>query len=238
MELYGYQLAFLEILSFYGIVRLLKTNRHLDSVSNLIYYWMTFTIMTGIWEFFFVLHYSEVNQQSQYLLTGKEHVWTNVYSASSLNPRNFSVLFYSEYGAYADRMYMTSHDTWSRVIESSHAMLCGIFCLLALCYRIAGNQTEYFITLSVGMGAQLMNSILYLFNYFHEVKDKDSVNYNSPSFPCGKLLQHRLFMYVNVFWFLMPYLVIRYLVNEFSSQVKENQKKLDTDILEKYPSKL
>ena len=43
-----------------------------------------------------------------------------------------SPIFYAEYGAYADREYMNRHDDWSRVIESSHSLFCGVFALVAI----------------------------------------------------------------------------------------------------------
>ena len=39
--------------------------------------------------------------------------------------------------------------------------------------------------MSVSMGTQAMNSILYMFNYFNQINDPESVNYNSYRFPCG-----------------------------------------------------
>ena len=43
--------------------------------------------------------------------------------------------FDSEYAAYSDRMYMTKNDDWSRVIEGSHLLMCGIFALLGLYFK-------------------------------------------------------------------------------------------------------
>ena len=44
--------------------------------------------------------------------------------------------------------------------------------------------------------------------YFYQVNDPSSVNYPSAEFPCGFALFERGFMYVNVFWTLMPLYVI------------------------------
>ena len=61
-----------------------------------------------------------------------------------------------------------------------------------------------------------MNSILYLMNYFIECNNPNNINYNSKSFPTGILLSKRLFMYVNVFWFVMPsYAIIHLLLNKY-----------------------
>ena len=81
-------------------------------------------------------------------------------------------------------------------------------CLLCLLYKSNGNSKEYLITISISMGSQLMNSILYMFNYFYQTTQKYSVNYSTHSFPTGILLVNRPFMYVNVFWTLMPLYVI------------------------------
>ena len=48
-------------------------------------------------------------------------------------------------------------------------------------------------------GTQLMNSILYMGQYFLQTQDPNNINYNNASFPTGVLLTKRGFMYVNVF---------------------------------------
>ena len=70
------------------------------------------------------------------------------------------------------------------------------------------------------MGNQLMNSILYMGQYFIQTGDKDSVNYNDDNFPVGFLLYKRAFMYVNIFWTIMPAIVLyKTLVTK---QIKQN----------------
>ena len=58
------------------------------------------------------------------------------------------------------------------------------------------------------MGTQLMNSILYMGEYFLQVSDPNNVNYNNADFPTGIMLEKRAFMYVNIFWTLMPSIVL------------------------------
>ena len=59
------------------------------------------------------------------------------------------------------------------------------------------------------MGTQIMNSILYMGEYFIQTRDQRSVN-----FPIGILLTNRGFMYVNIFWTVMPsYCIYSLLVN-------------------------
>ena len=85
------------------------------------------TILTFIWECAFVLDYKNVNIISQQLIKNKEHVWNNEYDLSYVLPWKLSTIFYAEYGAYADREYMQNRNDWSRVIESTHALFCGLF---------------------------------------------------------------------------------------------------------------
>ena len=79
------------------------------------------------------------------------------------------LLFYGEYGAYADKKYMVNYGDWSRIIESTHALFCGLFVSYALIYKLDRYITKYYILISVAMGSQLMNSILYMLNYFNEL---------------------------------------------------------------------
>ncbi len=61
---------------------------------------------------------------------------------------------------------------------------------------------------SVAMGCQLMNSVLYMFNYFIEMKDKNNINFVNSSFPLGEAFSERPFMWVNLIWTVMPTWVI------------------------------
>ena len=92
---------------------------------------------------------------------------------------------------------------------------------------------EYNILLSIGMGSQLMNSILYLVNYFHQTRDSNSVNYVTNDFPCGEYLQHRLFMYVNVLWTLLPLYVILCLVREYNERTNNDKYNMEKLLIDK-----
>ena len=70
------------------------------------------------------------------------------------------------------------------------------------------------------MGNQLMNSVLYMGQYFIETGDVDSVNYNDDDFPAGFLLYKRAFMYVNIFWTIMPAIVLYETL--VTKQIKQN----------------
>ena len=217
----GLLLACIEI-SLFGITSyyIKKNNQHLTNLNNILYYWISFTILTGIWELSFVCNYNSVTKISENLLKNNTHVWTTHYDISNILPWKFSHLFYAEYGSYADREYM-SKDDWSRVIESSHAILCGIFALLCLLYKSGNNINEYLITISISMGSQLMNSILYMFNYLYQTTQKYSINYNTNTFPTGILLIKRPFMYINLLWTLCPFYIIIYLIN--NNQIKSSK---------------
>lgn len=220
----GYILALIEISIFFYVSRCVKCAEQFQNISNLIYYWCMFTVLTGFWELFFIMNYKNVTLMSQDLLKNNTHVWTNDYKLDNLIPNRFSYLFYSEYGAYADKEYMIICDDWSRVIEGTHCILCGLFCLIGFVYKYFENEIEFYISLGIAMGSQLMNSILYLVVYFHQMADSNNINYCSNKFKCGTYLSKRLFMYVNVFWFIMPFLIIIKLNNIFLEEKKLNHK--------------
>ena len=209
MIIKGYSLAIIELFLFYKSAAFLKKSIiNLKYIEPILYYWVTFTILTGIWEIFYVFHRLKVNKTATKLLHQKRHVWTNNYNLKFLLPWNFSRYFYAEYGAYADREYITSKDIWSLVIESSHAFFCGLNCLLGL---IAINLNDFYygvVFISIAMAFQLMNSILYMSQYLIQVHNKNSINYNRKAFPSGYLLLSRPFMYVNILWTVMPMYVL------------------------------
>lgn len=202
----------LYFLSSFIIRRSLINEKKIDIIS---YYWFMMTILTFIWEVSFIIDYSNVTEVSRHLLETKTHVWTNGYDLSYILPWKVARIFYGEYGAYADRDYMNMHDDWSRVIEGTHAIFCGIFALWAILSKMRADNKHYLITASISMGSQLMNSLLYMANYFNETHNSSSVNYDTTSFPTGHALSNRPFMYVNLFWTIMPaYVILRLLCTE------------------------
>ena len=62
----------------------------------------------------------------------------------------------------------------------------------------------------MAMAFQLMNSVLYMIEYGIQCNQVDNVNYNNVSFPLGKAMLARPFMYVNVFWLVMPTYILFY----------------------------
>tara|TARA_Y100001958_G_C21211475_1_gene537183 strand:- start:104 stop:886 length:783 start_codon:yes stop_codon:yes gene_type:complete len=207
-----------------------KYYRELQTMNVVIYYWLTMTVLTMIWECSFVYQYKSINAFSQELIETKTHVWTNDYQWYYVLPWKTAYIFYGEYGAYADREYMVSANDWSRVIESSHAMFCGVGAMLVLYQKIINdfyttkdmkysikysntNLDKYYLAMGVSMGSQLMNSVLYMANYFVQIQDQYNINYCSREFPCRFALLSRAFMYVNVFWTVLPLYAIVYTWN-------------------------
>ena len=182
--------------------------RSLKKINIISYFWLLMTVLTGIWEFAFITQYKEVHNYAETLVQNDTHVWGTRYDLSYVNPWKLSRIFYAEYGAHADREYIALDNHWSRVIEGSHAVLCGLFAMLALYFKSHRKNKLFVISATVAMSTQLMNSILYMAQYFYQMRDPNNVNYPSAGFPAGFALWERAFMYVNVFWTLMPLYVI------------------------------
>ena len=62
----------------------------------------------------------------------------------------------------------------------------------------------------MAMALQLMNSILYMVQYGLQTQQSYSLNYDNSSWPLGTLMIKRPFMYVNVFWLIMPTYIMFY----------------------------
>ena len=197
----GLQLAILEIFFIFFCSKKLRNNiSKFSSINIIIYYWLIMTVVTGfLWEPFFVLNYKEVSNISKSFILKQDSVWTRRYDITYLLPWNFSYIFYGDYGAWADREYMNLTNDWSRSIESTHAIFSGVFAFLALYNKYKGNNKEYILMIGISMGSQLMNSLLYMIQYFIQLDERYSVNYDSKIFPSGILLSKRPFMWVNLF---------------------------------------
>ena len=201
---------FLYFVTSYGVRKRFKSLQEINALS---YYWFTMTILTFIWVFSYLSDYDEITQMGRELIIKDEHTWTNYYDLSYILPWKLARIFYAEYGAHADREYLKLTDDWSRTVESSHAIFCGLFSLFTLILKMVDNVPSFNICLGISMGSQFMNSLLYMINYYYQSLDKDSVNYITPEFPAGKLFLKRGFMYVNVLWLVCPaYTMIYYLL--------------------------
>lgn len=100
-------------------------------------------------------------ETSQALLDSGEHVLCKKYPITMILPWKLSQIFYGEYGAYADREYMVEKNNWSRLIEGTHALFCGLFSSCAIILNSVVEIERFQIALTISMGSQLMNSILY-----------------------------------------------------------------------------
>lgn len=212
IEFKGYIIALLELMLFgLGAYTARKYVTGLDRVDSVAYYWLCFTVLTGFWEAVYVSMYRKVTTYAALLIKTKKSVWTQDYAWYYVCPVLMSEIFYAEYGAWADREYMSERrgDYWSRLIESTHALLCGLCAFVGLSFAAFGSIFTAELWIILAMGCQLMNSILYMGEYFEQCRDKDSVNYSgAPGFPLGKFMSHRLFMWVNIFWTLCPLAVM------------------------------
>ena len=205
----GTSIALLEILVFIYFSNLLRLEyTSLKTINIVSYYWLLFTILTFIWEISYIIHFKKISNLAKQLIYKKQHVWTNQYDVSFIIPSKLATIFYAEYGAYADREYMLKNSDWSRIIEGTHAYICGIFAICSIYCKINNNHNNYLISIGLSMGSQLMNSILYISNYLIQTKNVNNVNFNSSDFPTGYLLLKRPFMYINIFWTIMPLYVL------------------------------
>jgi hypothetical protein len=123
---------------------------------------------------------------------------------------------------------MSPTDDWSRIIEISHCTQCALFSFLAITFKIMGYHNNYLIALSVSMGTQFMNSLLYMSSYFIQEHEPSNINYNSSSFPSNILLTDRPFMWVNILWLVLPFYTILYYIIENCRVNKED--KIDDNI--------
>ena len=156
---YGIELAGVELLCIFGIGELLRSS--FRNINPVIYYWLIITVITGfLWEPAFVYQYRQVQTYADLLIINNTSVWFDKYTVDYLIPHKFSMIFYSTYGAWADREYMDIGNYWSRIIESTHALFCGLFAALCLVFYVWGDKSHYNLLLGVSMGSQLMNSIL------------------------------------------------------------------------------
>jgi len=205
----GFTIGGIEILFFFILSGSLKC--FFNSVRNMnrvAYYWLCMTTLTGIWEATYIANYNEVVSIANELVDNKTHVWTNQYDFSYVLPWKLSKIFYAEYGAWADREYMSEVDPWSHTVEGTHMIFCAVFAFFGLLSGFERKTIKSVIVVAMAMAFQLMNSILYMIEYGIQTNDKYSVNYDTNDFPVGTAMVQRPFMYVNVFWLLIPTYII------------------------------
>jgi hypothetical protein len=210
LTLKGYQIALIEVAIL--MIAAFFIREYVTAfqwvVSPVTYYWFCFTVLTGFWELTFVLNYNKVADRAATLVKDSKSVWFTEYPFYYILPNYMAQIFYAEYGAHADREYMDKKDIWSRLIESSHAFVCGAFSLCALVLVLLDDYDKAHNAAMVAMGGQFMNSVLYMGNYAIQCRTPTSVNFNRTDFPVGKWMSKRWFMWVNIFWMLFPSIII------------------------------
>ena len=227
----GISIAMIELFLLFIVSYILRKRwKNLYTINTITYYWLMITIITFIWEFSYIVNYNDISEYAKYLTNTSTHVWKNKYNLSFVLPWEMATIFYAEYSAYADREYGSFTDDWSKTVESSHAIFCGLFSLFAIILKILNKENHYLIVISIAMGSQLMNSILYLVEYLVQMNDTKSVNYyNRSDFPAGRMLNKRPFMWINIFWILLPFYTMIYMLNSNNNKtIKQlNEKQLN-----------
>lgn len=209
---YGYGIGVLEIMLF-GLISFVckRIFVPLHNINSICYYWLCMTILTGIWEVSYLTTYDYIVNMAQNMINTTTHAWTNQYDLSYVLPWKLAQIFYAEYGAWADRQYMSLANPWSHTIEGTHALFCALFSFFGMLARIDKKTTKSLIVVGMAMAFQLMNSILYMVEYAIQCGDPHNVNYNNnSSWPLGVMMIDRPFMYVNVFWLVMPTYILFY----------------------------
>jgi hypothetical protein len=172
------------------------------------FYWLSFTVLTGIWELTYITCKAEVSNMAEELLRQGEHVWGKTYNLRMILPHNLAKVFYAEYAAYSDRLYMCADGSWNKwsiFVEGTHCLLCGLSAfLMFFAYVVLHNTALHYQFFDMSMSFQMMNSILYMSMYSIQMKDPNSVNCVTDKFP----KKGRTFMLINIFWTLMPALLL------------------------------
>ena len=75
--------AFIVLFIFFGITTLFHPFFNINSIS---YYWLSFTVLTGIWEYIYITNRKYVSNKSLHLLDTKTHVWFTKYNINMILP--------------------------------------------------------------------------------------------------------------------------------------------------------
>lgn len=179
-------------------------------INNIVYYWLCMTILTGIWESSYIVNFNEITTMSNSMIVNNTHSWTTQYDFTYVNPWKFAKIFYAEYGAWADREYMYQIGEWSDTIKGTHLIFCAVFSFFGFIARFDKKSVKSLIVVGMVMVCQIINSILYMVQYIGQTQQSFSVNYYNSSWPLGTLMINRPFMYVNIFWIIIPTFIMFY----------------------------
>lgn len=201
----GYQIA---IIYMYFYSYLISELQYLFKLNYVIFYWLSFTILNCCGSIYYIKNKKNIRSYSDYLLSKKKHVWNQKYYLKILLPSNFLKIFYSEYAAYADREYKRVHNYSSQLIDVHNSILCSLFAIFAI-YNIYKEQLKnFYISITISMCLQLMRNIQYMCYYNIQKNNKNSINYDTNDFPCGKYLIKRPFIYINLLSIIMPIYIL------------------------------
>jgi hypothetical protein len=207
IQIKGIQGAVIELALFFVIATAVRNIFNVQ-LGIITYYWLAFTVLTGIWEISYVFNKNKICKIAHDLIINDEHVWGKTYNVRMILPSNTAIIFYAEYAAHSDRLYANSINPWiywSLMIESSHGIFCGLSALLmfiASYFNFNNMIVHQFLIQS--MAFQMMNSMLYMGQYYIQTQDPRSENYVTDNFPVNE----RKFMLINLFWTVMPALIL------------------------------
>ena len=81
----GLELGIIEIGLFFITSFLIKYKiKNLSNMDTITYYWLSFTVLTMLWEIYFVLDYYNVISYATYLLQKHVKVWDLKYNLSAV----------------------------------------------------------------------------------------------------------------------------------------------------------
>ena len=88
-------------------------------------------------------------------------------------------------------------------ITRKYNVLILLYIIATLYQDIMYNYIIYFI-----MSSQILETLLYLKNYYYQTSLSSSLNMNSIDFKCGKLFINRPFIYFNLMWIVVPLYIL------------------------------
>ena len=209
MLLNGIEILLVELsLFWFSSYALATVFPSLQNIETVTYYWLMFTILTGIWEFSYIKNMKKVRRVGMKLLSKKKHIWNNLYNLKTLIPTKFAIQYYAEYGAYADREYYYLRDYKSLIIDSSSSVQSGFYSLLGLLFYLFDSYSCALAFISLSISLQFVSNFIYLSEYYCQLYDSLSYNFNTTRFPCGKFLTKRPMMLINFLSLIVPSYII------------------------------
>ena len=207
--MFGWTIGTLELVFFLffsgGVRYIFSGYRKIDAIT---YYWLCLTILSGIWEVGYILNYSEIVSTATELIENDEHVWLKQYNFSYTLPWNMAKIFYAEYGAWADREFISNSDEYTHQVEGTFMIFCAISSAFGLMTDFERRSVISVVAVGFAMLIQLISTIIYIVDYVVQLRDYYNVNFYSGDFPVGTMFSKRPFLYANVLWLLMPAYII------------------------------